>query len=693
MAPAQQSPAQGGARPQGRALRAVHTRPPRVPLSARVMRYDGGPAAWNAINLSEGGLFVAGTPVLPPRTKVELGLWLPGGDADIEIVAGCEVVWTNERSRSVVGRELPAGMGLRFLRLDSDDRRTIGSLVARHQRERANTPDAEKSEQIAGLINSAINELGGSDTGDFDVLPRDRAFEAGQVVGSYRIMEQLGAGGMGDVYLAEHVQLARKVALKRLQSVFTRDPVAVRRFFAEARLVNEIRHDNIVEITDFVSDGTNKYFVMELLRGATLAHLMTKLGVVPIRRALAILVQLCGAVEAVHRAGIVHRDLKPDNVMLIERDGHTDYVKLLDFGIAKLRDPQARTLAAKTAAGVVVGTPGYMSPEQLLGKSIDHRSDIYALGALMYEMVTGRRPFVGDTWADVLLQHATETPVPPSNLSKAGDGLPAVLEKLILQCLEKEPERRPQNAGQVREQLSAILAAEMTGKRVRRLRTKRAFYAGLSLVVPVVGLSWYMLRPSEPSPRVNAPAPVARQQSEARPAVADSPARAAALDDHPAPREDDVEPRDRSSLRAKKRAAPLKSEVIEVPAAKVSLAPMREAKPRSEPDPSVIAEPVRASAPAPAAALTESAASQHYEAARRYLAENKALLAVEALTKCLTLDPSYAKAYRALGQAYAALGRQDRAVEALQRYLELAPASPDAAKIRRIIDDYKHGAP
>ncbi|MCC7000351.1 MAG: protein kinase [Deltaproteobacteria bacterium] len=215
----------------------------------------------------------------------------------------------------------------------------------------------------------------------------------GSVVGSYRLVSLLGEGGMGLVYLAEHTRLGRKVALKMLRPEMARDVAMVRRFFAEARAVNKILHPNIVEVTDFVEDARgDNYIIMELLAGVSLDKVIAQ-GVPPLSRSLPIAIQIASALGAVHDAGIVHRDLKPENVFLRERTNQHDVVTLLDFGIAKLMDGVNGVPVSRTAAGMIVGTPSYMSIEQAAGKDVNHLTDIYAFGVVLYEMVTGRLPY------------------------------------------------------------------------------------------------------------------------------------------------------------------------------------------------------------------------------------------------------------------------------------------------------------
>jgi serine/threonine-protein kinase len=251
----------------------------------------------------------------------------------------------------------------------------------------------------------------------------------GATIGNYRVVAKLGEGGMGAVYLAEHPLIGKKVALKVMREG---NPDAAERFFNEARAVNAIGHPNIVDILDYGVVGKSVYLIMELLVGESLAALLAREGPLPVERALPIAVQIADALAACHQKGVIHRDLKPDNVFLLANDR----VKLLDFGIAKLTSGARR----ETGKGMVIGTPAYMSPEQCEGRrDIDARADIYALGILTYEMVTGAVPFIGDGYGDVLNQHITRPPLPPSAVRRL---IPGPVEAIVLQALEKRRENR-----------------------------------------------------------------------------------------------------------------------------------------------------------------------------------------------------------------------------------------------------------
>ena len=266
----------------------------------------------------------------------------------------------------------------------------------------------------------------------------------GLTIGNYVVRQKLGEGGMGSVYLAEHPHIGKKVALKVLHAEFASNTDVVTRFFNEAKAVNDIGHPNIVDIVDYgvlAFGGPGEqlvYFVMEFLPGSTLSGLLQREAPLPPERALGIALQVADALAASHKANIVHRDLKPDNIILIQRGRERDFVKLLDFGIAKLTGDQPGS--RRTRTGLVMGTPAYMSPEQCEGRgNVDARADIYALGIVLYEMITGRVPFFGDGYGEVLVQHLTQPPPPPSTIRGV---IPPHVEQVILKALEKRPELR-----------------------------------------------------------------------------------------------------------------------------------------------------------------------------------------------------------------------------------------------------------
>jgi serine/threonine protein kinase len=264
-----------------------------------------------------------------------------------------------------------------------------------------------------------------------------------EVAGRYRILAKLGEGGMGSVYRAEQISLKRIVALKVLRPELSAEPGMVRRFNAEAELAAKLSHPNTVTLFDFGQDADGALFIaMEYLEGRSLREVLMRDGPLEAGRVLAICEQLCASLGDAHQRGIVHRDLKPDNVMLVQRGRQADVVRVLDFGIAKLRDEGNVTARPMTRAGDLIGTPQYMAPEQIRGEKVDARTDVYALGAMLYEMVTGRLPFEAPSLMAILSKHLAEMPVPPRERRPDLHIAPG-LDQLIMDALQKEPHMRP----------------------------------------------------------------------------------------------------------------------------------------------------------------------------------------------------------------------------------------------------------
>jgi formylglycine-generating enzyme required for sulfatase activity/tRNA A-37 threonylcarbamoyl transferase component Bud32 len=264
----------------------------------------------------------------------------------------------------------------------------------------------------------------------------------GQILGGYRVLEQIGTGGMGVVYVAQHELIGKRAAVKVLLPELSRDAAVVRRFFNEARAATQVRHPGIVEVFDFghAADGS-AYIVMELLQGETLSARVRRQGRLPLPTTIRLVQQVAGALGAAHAAGIVHRDLKPENIFIVRDPDVTggERAKVLDFGIAKLAgDMSAEEL--KTRTGAVIGTPRYMAPEQCRGaREVDHRADLYALGCIFYEMLCGRPPFVDKGIGDLFAAHMFMPPQPPSTLEPS---ISPGLEAVILGLLAKTPEQR-----------------------------------------------------------------------------------------------------------------------------------------------------------------------------------------------------------------------------------------------------------
>jgi len=273
--------------------------------------------------------------------------------------------------------------------------------------------------------------------------------------GRYKILRVIGEGGMGVVYEAEHVLIEKRVAIKVLRDTFTSRPDVVERFRQEAKSASKIGHPNIVDVSDFGETLSGQsYIVMEMLSGEDLADLLARERVLSSARATRLVFQVARALHATHKKNIVHRDLKPENIYLIERDGATDIVKVVDFGVAKMSDVETPAGRRLTRTGMIFGTPEYMSPEQALGKPFDHRVDIYALGAIFYELLTGRVPFEGDNFMEILAKHG-HAPVPTLREANPTTQVSAELESIVMRTLCKDPDQRYQSMGELANALRA----------------------------------------------------------------------------------------------------------------------------------------------------------------------------------------------------------------------------------------------
>ncbi len=338
----------------------------------------------------------------------------------------------------------------------------------------------------------------------------------------YKIIRKLGEGGMGAVYLALHMVLEKQVALKVLHGEFARKPDLVERFMQEAKAASRIRHENVIDISDFgaTPDGL-VFFAMELLNGHDLHDEISraKLGgnLLPWSRTKKIFLQVCSALSAAHSRGIIHRDLKPENIYLVDFLGDPDFVKLLDFGIAKLTDvsgagdENARKL---TKTGMLFGTPEYMSPEQARGEKVDHRVDIYAMGCILFQLLTNQVPFTSDNFMGVLAQHLTAEPpqISPQVLDRIG--APRAIADIIDKALTKDPNTRWQTIDEmgnaIREACGDAPIADRSGK----MRAAS---------VPSPGETTRLRPPTGPTPAMRARTPSSSGQLEAATAVTQSP--------------------------------------------------------------------------------------------------------------------------------------------------------------------------
>jgi tRNA A-37 threonylcarbamoyl transferase component Bud32 len=293
--------------------------------------------------------------------------------------------------------------------------------------------------------------------GSYRIQALQQEAQEARQLGQYRLKRRLGSGGMGEVYLAEHLLLRRPCAVKLIRPEHAADAKSLQRFEREVRAMATLTHWNTVEIFDYghADDGTF-YYVMEYLPGENLEKLVERYGPLPPARAVHFLRQICRALREAHGIGLLHRDIKPSNVLACERGGVYDVAKLLDFGLVQGgsgMSPQADRL---TLIGAIVGSPPFMSPEQAAGKPLDVRSDIYSVGTLAYYLLTGQPPFPRDTPMQMLMAHAYE-PVPPLSVPS---GIPHDLEEVVRRCLEKDPANRWPDAAHLEKALAACACAD-----------------------------------------------------------------------------------------------------------------------------------------------------------------------------------------------------------------------------------------
>jgi serine/threonine protein kinase len=326
---------------------------------------------------------------------------------------------------------------------------------------------------------------------------------SGRKLGPYEILSMLGAGGMGEVYRARDTRLDRTVAIKILPAALAANPMLRARFEREARAISALSHPGICALYDVGNDEGIEYLVMEYLEGESLAQRLAR-GPLPPTLVLRYGSQIAEALQQAHRAGIIHRDLKPGNIMLTSAGA-----KLLDFGLARIVEEDSGVVSASsptqanplTAEGAIVGTTMYMSPEQLEGRTLDHRTDIFSLGVVLYEMATGQRPFQGDSKVALIASILSSDPVPARSLQPA---VSPALERIILTALEKNPEERWQTAQDVGRQLRWISESSLSTEQPATARRARLSPAILLLVTAlgVGALTWFAARQFSPARRV-----------------------------------------------------------------------------------------------------------------------------------------------------------------------------------------------
>ena len=285
----------------------------------------------------------------------------------------------------------------------------------------------------------------------------------------YRIDTQIGEGGMGTIYLAHHLTLDTKIAVKVLHDHLTSKPDLAKRFHREAKAVSLLHHEHIIQVLDFgqTDDGTH-FMVMEFIEGQPLDQIMVDVGRLDELAIIKIAIQICGALDEAHAKGVVHRDLKPENIMIQKRRTNPMFVKVVDFGIAKLLDPKTGVQRGTklTMDGLVCGTPEYISPEQACAKALDGRSDLYSLGVLMYELLADTLPFIAGSPLEIATLHLLQKPKPLDEYDNVS--ISPELHELVMQLLHKEPEKRPQEAHEVAQRLREMeitLQAKMQAER------------------------------------------------------------------------------------------------------------------------------------------------------------------------------------------------------------------------------------
>ena len=348
-----------------------------------------------------------------------------------------------------------------------------------------------------GEFEQALIEANRTRVSGGTVMPANKPRPGGialRTLGPWELQSLLGEGAMGQVFLGKHSLLGRQAAIKVLRPEQYQREDLIQRFFQEARSVNQINHEHIVEISDFGQelgpDGhpTAVYFVMELLHGETLGARIEK-GPLPLERALHVIRQLASALAAAHRLGVVHRDVKTDNVFLITRHGDAEYVKVLDFGVAKLTQPTAGAPTISTMDGAIIGTPTTMSPEQASGAQVDQRADVYAVGVLLYLLLSGKLPIDADNFGKLIALLLTQKPPPLPPKNPLGEAIPAELAAVVMGCLEKDPAKRPQS-------MDALLEALSSAPTLDAPPSRRGLFGGLGVfVVAAVAAAVVLLKP------------------------------------------------------------------------------------------------------------------------------------------------------------------------------------------------------
>jgi len=479
----------------------------------------------------------------------------------------------------------------------------------------------------------------------------------------YQIDELLGVGGMGRVYKATQLALDKVVCVKVLRSGMMQDDTLVGRFHREARASSRLNHPNSIAVTDFgqAEEDKSLYMVMEFVPGKDLGKVIREERPLAEKRIIHIMDQVLSALADAHAAGIIHRDLKPENIMVTDLRGTKDFVKVLDFGIAKIQETQ--TEPGLTQAGMVCGTPEYMSPEQARGEELDARSDVYAAGVIIYQMVVGQIPFSAPTAMGIVTKHLTEAPVPPSKMDAIK--ISPALETVILKSMSKNRDGRQKTALALQQELNQVLHQKTAYAQQTPLGTNLFDDEKTGTHAPVPAAPAAMTETKD-----SVPAMKAKRGSKAWLVAVIilllvAAGAAAGYFLWWLPRQQDG---DNGPVAAADAGTPVVTEEPKIPGedAGVEVAP--------------------ADIPKPAGEIPE-AAKIHYAAGKEFLAQQKIKKAIAAFQKAVKKAPDFAKPYRALGTCFMRQGKIKQSKKFFRLYLEKAPPdAEDRADIQELID-------
>lgn len=558
--------------------------------------------------------------------------------------------------------------------------------------------DGAQSEPLTSLDTGTITSMSDSSTDD----PLIGAL----VDGKYSIVELIGKGGMGSVYRAEHNLMERTVAIKflRITEIDESSEEYLRRFKQEAQTASQLRHPSAITIYDygignFGDRDDSPFLVMEYIEGRTLKSII-KEGRVPAERLIPLMIQVCGALEEAHKLGIIHRDLKPDNIMVSSRGDGSEWAHVLDFGIAK-KVTNATGEANMTRTGSVIGTPKYMSPEQILTKNVDQRADVYSLGLIIYEALSGALPFSSNSLMELAVMHVKETPEPL--LKRAPDlKLPKAFEKVVMNALEKDPEKRPGSARELSNELREAFPLDFddssgsytfTGLRSPRIESgsnKPLIFGGATLLLAaLVGAAFALQSGSSDAP-TDSPALSVKQTEEK--ASEKTPSEAASTKKNESEKAS-------ATAKAKEREALMKllvgesvpKEALEKTEPKAEMAKKEQSAPEpkqeqeketAKPAPSLIKDPVsipKTSVVKSSSSTTKSAASKSAEPTAATSTPSKQVIAPAVPSK----SASQIEAERRLREAEARAAALERKAREAERQARLAEQRRQAAEAKR----------